>query len=297
MRWARQVDCTSETAAVGAVLSRPEAIRVQKAGENEAMIGHDDAATGRPPRAASGRTGQGSGRTESTPPAKVRAAAAEVTVAWLAAGACAVVVLLLVLGALARAVQGPEVDALDRYVSPWVHQFASPPLDGTMLAASFVGSGTVLVPLAVGVAAWLLYRRRFTWAFFVVAAEFGSILLNEAIKTAVHRPRPALAWSGVLPDYSFPSGHSMNSLALFLALAIVVWALRGHYAGAIAVIVAVVLSLLIGVSRIYLGAHFLTDVVGGYTGAVLWLLAVGTALAAGSHVNASRARRRDGRSV
>jgi undecaprenyl-diphosphatase len=94
------------------------------------------------------------------------------------------------------------------------------------------------------------------------------------MKLFFHRPRPVLAWAHVQPDYSFPSGHSMNSLVLGLALAIVVWRLAGVRWGVAAVVAATVLSLLIGISRIYLGYHYFTDVVAGFAAAILWVAIV-----------------------
>ena len=51
------------------------------------------------------------------------------------------------------------------------------------------------------------------------------------MKVVVERPRPALPWAHVLPDYSFPSGHTMNSLVFYLAVALIVWAIYGRRAG------------------------------------------------------------------
>jgi undecaprenyl-diphosphatase len=94
------------------------------------------------------------------------------------------------------------------------------------------------------------------------------------MKLFFHRPRPVLPWAHVLPDYSFPSGHSMNSLALGLALAIVIWRIRGPRWGVAAVAAAALASLIIGTSRIYLGYHYLTDVVAGFAAAILWVAIV-----------------------
>jgi undecaprenyl-diphosphatase len=92
------------------------------------------------------------------------------------------------------------------------------------------------------------------------------------MKLFFERPRPQLAWSHVLPDYSFPSGHTMNSVAFYGALAIVVWSISGRRWGIATLIAAAVLSTLIGISRIYLGYHYFTDVLGGVLAGVSWLL-------------------------
>ncbi|MGZ6372569.1 MAG: phosphatase PAP2 family protein, partial [Candidatus Limnocylindria bacterium] len=129
--------------------------------------------------------------------------------------------------------------------------------------------------------ALLLVARQAREAFFVVLAIGGSLLLNGVMKPFFERPRPQLPWAQVLPDYSFPSGHAMNSLALFLALAIVAWHLWGRRIGVPAAIAATALVLLIGVSRIYLGYHYVTDVVAGFAASLVWLTVVAGAIGAG----------------
>jgi undecaprenyl-diphosphatase len=79
----------------------------------------------------------------------------------------------------------------------------------------------------------------------------------------------------VLPDYSFPSGHSMNGVVFYVALALIAWSVFGRRVGLVSMIIAGVLAFGIGVSRIYLGFHYLTDVVGGWLAGIVWLLVVG----------------------
>jgi undecaprenyl-diphosphatase len=95
------------------------------------------------------------------------------------------------------------------------------------------------------------------------------------MKLFFERPRPHLAWANVLPDYSFPSGHTMNGVVFYIALALIVWSIAGRRPGLLAMTVAVVLALGIGLSRIYLGYHYLTDVVGGLLAGTAWLLILG----------------------
>ncbi len=192
----------------------------------------------------------------------------------LVVGLVGVFVCLLILALLAEIVQRQEADALDAFATPFLHRMASPELDAAMNAASFVGTDGTLVAAAVVIVAVLAWRGRRREALFLVAVLGGSILVNLAMKLFFHRPRPVLPWAHVLPDYSFPSGHSMNSLAFGLALAIVVWRIRGPRWGTAAVVVAALASLTIGTSRIYLGYHYLTDVVGGFVAAILWVAIV-----------------------
>jgi len=114
-------------------------------------------------------------------------------------------------------------------------------------------------------------------ALFLGLASGGALVLNGAMKVLFERPRPHLAWATVLPDYSFPSGHTMNAFVFYVALALIAWSVFGRRVGLIAVAVAVAVALGVGVSRIYLGYHYLTDVVGGLVAGIAWLLVVGAA--------------------
>jgi undecaprenyl-diphosphatase len=193
---------------------------------------------------------------------------------FLVIGLVGLFVCLLILALLAQIVQRQEADALDAFATPFLHRMASPALDAAMNAASFIGSDSTIVPVAVLMAAGLFWAHRRREGLFLAAALAGSLIANLAMKLFFHRPRPVLPWAHVLPDYSFPSGHSMNSLALGLAIAIVIWRIFGVRWGIGAVVVAVFISLAIGASRIYLGYHYLTDVAGGFAAAILWIAIV-----------------------
>jgi undecaprenyl-diphosphatase len=141
-----------------------------------------------------------------------------------------------------------------------------------MTDASTAGSTAVIPALFVVAIVLLCVTRRFGAALFLAIASGGALLLNELLKLFFHRPRPQLAWSHVPPDYSFPSGHTMNSIAFYVALAIIVWSIAGRRWGIAALAASIALCTLVGISRIYLGFHYLTDVVGGILAGVSWIL-------------------------
>ena len=149
-----------------------------------------------------------------------------------------------------------------------------------MNAITTLGSVPFVGAVFVGVTAFLLYRRHRAAALFLAAAIGGSVALNSTLKLIVERPRPALAWAHVLPDYSFPSGHSMNSLVFYLAIALIVRTIYGPRAGSIAVPLALLIAIAVGFSRIYLGYHYLSDVVGGFAAGLAWLFIVAVAFEA-----------------
>ena len=106
-------------------------------------------------------------------------------------------------------------------------------------------------------------------------------MLNQSLKLIFQRPRPQLAWAQVQPESSFPSGHAMNSLVFYVAVALIIGMFWGRRAGLISLVMAIVLALLIGTSRIYLGYHSFTDVVGGLFAGAAWLIIVAAALDGG----------------
>ena len=239
-----------------------------------------------------GRSGPGAGPTsEAGPLGRVDPAHPEAPAAiarppfWPAAGTVVIGLFglgasLVVLGSLAEGVRNQEVFALDVWATPFLHKIASPGLNALFSWLTFTGSSTAIIPAFAVVVGVLLWRRRPGASLFLAVACAGALLLNGAMKVFFQRPRPSLPWAVVLPDYSFPSGHTMNAVVFYIALALIVWSIVGRRIGLPALVLAIVLSLGVGISRIYLGYHYLTDVVGGVLAGIAWLLVVGTALRA-----------------
>jgi undecaprenyl-diphosphatase len=195
-------------------------------------------------------------------------------------GFFALVASLVVLGSVAVGVHGQKIFFLDVWATPFLHGFASPGLDWFMNRLTDLGSTLVIIPVFVLVAARLLWRRRFGAVLFLAVVCLGALVLNATMKLFFQRPRPAAPWASVLPDYSFPSGHTMNGLVFWVALALIAWSIWGRRVGLVALVVALVIAVGVGTSRIYLGYHYLTDVVGGILAGIAWLLVVGAALRA-----------------
>lgn len=196
------------------------------------------------------------------------------------AGFVGLVASLFVFGSIADGVRQGEVFALDKWANPFLHALASPVVDALMNTLTTIGSSLVIVPLFVAVAAFLVWQQRHGAAVFLGLSAGGALALETTMKILFERPRPRLAWARVLPDYSFPSGHTMNSVVFYVAVAVIVWSVLGRRIGLAALVVAIVLALGVGLSRIYLGYHYLTDVVGGLMAGTAWLLVVGAAFRA-----------------
>ena len=195
-------------------------------------------------------------------------------------GALAFLVCLLAYVALAWRVSQPQVPRIDVATTAFLHGLANPTLDAIMEAATWLGSTEVLLTVVALAAVGLAASGRRAEAVFVVVALAGALVVNDVLKTAVQRPRPGFDWAGGVPEYSFPSGHSMKSFVTYVALALVVWRLNGRRSGVVALVLALTLVVGIGTSRIYLGAHWLTDVIGAYLAGALWLMCLIAAYAA-----------------
>jgi membrane-associated phospholipid phosphatase len=141
-------------------------------------------------------------------------------------------------------------------------------------------SGSALTwQLVLGlVVVWLLWRRLPRLALFVVIAAAGSSLLNTVVKTAVHRLRPVLSHPVAHePGSSFPSGHAQAAIVGYGVLLLVFLPILHGLWRRVAVTLAVLMVLAIGFSRIALGVHYLSDVVGGYLLGAAWVAAMAAA--------------------
>ncbi|PWK14984.1 phosphatase PAP2 family protein [Tumebacillus permanentifrigoris] len=170
---------------------------------------------------------------------------------------------------------GEQLQAFDTQVITWVQGWESPALTTTMKLFSDLGStlGVVIVTILIlGYLYFVLRHRSEYLLFFVVVA--GSAGLNQAMKLVFHRLRPDLHRLAEASGYSFPSGHSMSAFALYGILTFLLWRhISTRWGRALILIVGVAITLVIGLSRIYLGVHYPTDVLGGYLAGGFWLAA------------------------
>jgi undecaprenyl-diphosphatase len=153
-----------------------------------------------------------------------------------------------------------------------VHEFFSPQLTEFMQDMTFLGSVGFLTTLfAIIVAVWLAKGMKRPAVWLTIAAG-GSVVLDVSLKLSFHRTRP-VPFVGVVPlTYSFPSGHALSSFCFYGVLAGLLCARIQSRAIRILIwAAAATLVLAIGLSRIYLGVHYPTDVVAGYVSAAAWV--------------------------
>jgi len=150
-----------------------------------------------------------------------------------------------------------------------VHMKADPQLTRIMEMVTRMGSQAVVLGVSGCAALGLLIARRWKQAALIAAAMGGAELLLWILKISFRRARPEAFFDLPLPaSYSFPSGHSLLSLCCYGTLS-ALW--RN---GRLARIAAAALVLTIGYSRVYLGLHYPTDVIGGFLTGAAWIACV-----------------------
>lgn len=178
---------------------------------------------------------------------------------------------LFFFGWIADSVAHQRTDHLDQSVRNAVHRYASPQLNTAMTAVSFLG-GDGLIGAAVVATLLFLRSRRRRAALWLIVTLAGTLVLDVALKLAFHRPRPAPFFGPVPQTYSFPSGHALFSFCFYGVLAgLLAGRIRSLYVRIVIWMMAAVLVFAIGLSRIYLGVHYLSDVIAGYLTAALWV--------------------------
>lgn len=171
---------------------------------------------------------------------------------------------------------GP-LSILEQRIAPAIDYRALPDLASPMLALSYLGSTAVVAIVAGFIALVLLCERLPRPAIMLGAAVYGGMFFNAALKQVFQRARPIVEDPLLLlpsyTSYSFPSGHAMASTLLYASLAILAaHALQRRAARILVMVCAGLLIAAIGASRVYLGVHYLTDVLAGVLVAVAWLL-------------------------
>ena len=156
--------------------------------------------------------------------------------------------------------------AFDSEVTRWFVDHRTPAWTDAMRTITWLGSSAMVIPLAVLVVVALLLARRRWLVLFVVLAVSGASLLSVLAKDLIGRDRPPLDIRLQQAHSSaFPSGHSTQAAATYFALAVVVTVLsQSRLLRAVAWSAATLIVFLVGVSRVYLGMHWATDVLGGW---------------------------------
>ena len=173
---------------------------------------------------------------------------------------------------LADEIREQETIPFDEPILRFAHSLAREGFDRFFVLISKAGYRWGVVPLDIALVLLLTVLRRYREATFAAIALGGSALLNLAAKPAFARTRPSL-WDSIAPElnYSFPSGHAMGSMTLACVLVLLAWRTRWRWP---VLVVMVPFVSLVGLSRVYLGVHYPSDILAGWAAAMMWTVAV-----------------------
>jgi undecaprenyl-diphosphatase len=197
---------------------------------------------------------------------------------WLLVGLGACVLLLIFVGLAGEVVEG-DTQAFDVKIVRALRDPVDPSrplgpawLEESLLDSTALGGATVLGLVVFAVAGFLLLQQRYRTALFIAITLFSGEVVGSAMKHAFNRPRPT-----VVPHLretfttSFPSGHAMESAIVYLTLgAMLMRAAESRLTKLYCLGMAILLTVIVGVSRVYLGVHYPTDVIGGWIIGFVW---------------------------
>jgi undecaprenyl-diphosphatase len=192
----------------------------------------------------------------------------------LTVGALVVVGMCWLFGGITEDVlHGEPLTLVDARVAAFFNAHATPWLTRAMFAISFTASGRFLIPVSGAIAVYLVWRHAWYRLLALLLVVPGGTLLNVVAKHLIHRQRPVFENPiATLDSYSFPSGHTMAATLFYgLLAAFAVGAFRGWKPKTLAVVGAFFMVLLVAFSRICLGLHYLSDVLGSMAAGLAWL--------------------------
>jgi undecaprenyl-diphosphatase len=179
--------------------------------------------------------------------------------------------IIYTLAKLSEDVLEREAFSFDKAILLWIHQFANPTLDRIMLNITRLGNPSTVVLIVLVTLGILWWRRYYQEAKIFLLNCLGGAVLSYGLKLAFSKPRPHL-WQLLISEtsYSYPSGHALGSMVLYGFLA---YLLGNHFPqyARIFYLIATILIVAIGLSRLYLGVHWPTDVIAGYGVGFLWI--------------------------
>jgi undecaprenyl-diphosphatase len=179
---------------------------------------------------------------------------------------------LWLFSAIANEILDKESFTFDKEILLTLRELHNPVLDKVMLSFTFLGEPVILLIVCAILSIGLLTRGQRSQATILIIAAAGAVALNNLLKVLFGRARPML-WERIVDvqQYSFPSGHAMISMVVFGMIGYLLSSKFSQWRiGIISLTILLVTG--IGLSRLYLGVHWPTDIVAGYAAGLVWLL-------------------------
>ncbi|HEX9491767.1 MAG TPA: phosphatase PAP2 family protein [Thermoanaerobaculia bacterium] len=169
--------------------------------------------------------------------------------------------------------KSPRLQDFDTLAHAWAVSKRTPGATSFFTVMTMIGSPPALIGLVVAVSLLLIFTHRYRWFFYLLITTGGESLLNMELKRYFARARPAIAeMLRLAHGYSFPSGHAMGSTVVFGALSYLAFRTATSWRWKSAMLaLASALVLAVALSRVYLGAHWISDVAAGVAVGALWL--------------------------
>lgn len=187
---------------------------------------------------------------------------------------------LLAIGALLGAMIANDeagMDARDLPLNTWFFTQGSTLglIEYVSLMYQYIGSAVFTAPLGLAFGMWLFVSKRWQWGVWFAVTAIGGLLIAETVKHVLVRARPV--WDDPIylqSGYSFPSGHTTNGVTTWVAIGVVLFFVIPRPWSTILGWCFVVFGTIMGISRWFLGVHWITDVLGGWAFGFGWLFLV-----------------------
>jgi undecaprenyl-diphosphatase len=192
---------------------------------------------------------------------------------YLAIAFCISVVSIIGFSLISLFISDQKIIYFDRTIIDNVQGLETPFLTNVMKFFTFIGSAPFVIVLSIFLLFFLykVLHHRFELILFV-AAIAGSAILNGILKQFFQRVRPDFHRLIDIEGFSFPSGHAMNAFTVYGIISFLLWRhIPSRLGRGALLLISTVMILTIGISRIYLGVHYPSDIVGGYFASGFWI--------------------------
>ncbi|MGG0657706.1 phosphatase PAP2 family protein [Rummeliibacillus pycnus] len=180
---------------------------------------------------------------------------------------------LIGFSSIAILISDHKIVRFDQTIISFIQGLESPMLTIVMKFFTYLGSFPIVMVLFIVVSYYLYIVVKHRAEFLLFGTVIiGTVILNQILKLLFHRARPDFHRLIEAGGYSFPSGHAMSAFSFYGIVAFLLWRhIPTRLGRTVLVLISAIFILMIGISRIYLGVHYPSDIVGGYFASGLWL--------------------------